>query len=239
MGWAALLGVLRRPAGRGAGSTRQGPLIRGARGVELKVHRPHPIRRIGNRDPGHGADARTFATLARRHPQALLAPQSLKAFVVDIPAVGAGGMVGAAKPPAGMLFGPQAQPRVRVRALWRSDSGRPATTSMRWLPPRRLPGSWPARRIRPAPRRAARARSSTPSVSRLWQVSAPRWSPYCLLSGVAFGVSASCRILRRRMSIGSAAPPAHVGSGYISGSLISRELAPVSPAVAQTHSSGT
>jgi len=26
MGWAALLGVLRRPAGRGAGSTRQGPL---------------------------------------------------------------------------------------------------------------------------------------------------------------------------------------------------------------------
>jgi alkylation response protein AidB-like acyl-CoA dehydrogenase len=68
MGWAALLGVLRRPAGRGAGSTRQGPLIRGARGVELKVHRPHPIRRIGNRDPGHGADARTFATPARRLP---------------------------------------------------------------------------------------------------------------------------------------------------------------------------
>ena len=31
--------------------------------------------------------------------------------MVDIPAVGAGGMVGAPKPPAGMLFGPQAQPR--------------------------------------------------------------------------------------------------------------------------------
>jgi hypothetical protein len=80
-------------------------------GIELKVHRPHPIGRIGNSDPGRGAGADALATPARRHPQALLAPQSLQAFVVDIPAVGAGGMVGPAKPPAGMLFGPQAQPR--------------------------------------------------------------------------------------------------------------------------------
>ena len=76
-------------------------------GVELKVHRPHPIGRIGNHDLGRGAGARTFAAAALRHPQTLLAPQSLKAFVVDIPAVGAGGVVGAAKPPAGMLFGPE------------------------------------------------------------------------------------------------------------------------------------
>jgi hypothetical protein len=56
----------------------------------LKVHRPHPIRRIGNRGLGRGAGADAFAATALRHPQALLAPQSLEAFVVDIPAVGAG-----------------------------------------------------------------------------------------------------------------------------------------------------
>ncbi len=80
-------------------------------GVELKVHRPHPIGRIGNHDLGRGAGAEAFAAAALRHPQTLLAPQSLQAFVVDIPAVGAGAVIGAAKPPAGMLFGPQAQPR--------------------------------------------------------------------------------------------------------------------------------
>jgi hypothetical protein len=43
-------------------------------GVELKVHCPHPIRRIGNHDPGRGAGAEAFAAAALRHPQALFAP---------------------------------------------------------------------------------------------------------------------------------------------------------------------
>ena len=79
-------------------------------GVELNVHRPHPIRRISHQGVGGGGRADAFAAAALRHPQTLLAPQSLQALVVDIAAVGAGSMVGAAKPPAGMLFGPLAQP---------------------------------------------------------------------------------------------------------------------------------
>ena len=76
-------------------------------GVELKVHRPHPIRRISHQGVGGGGRADAFAAAALRHPQTLLAPQSLQALVVDIAAVGAGSV---AKPPAGMLFGPLAQP---------------------------------------------------------------------------------------------------------------------------------
>jgi hypothetical protein len=39
-------------------------------GIELKVHRPHPIRRIGNHDLRHGAGADAFAAAPLRYPQA-------------------------------------------------------------------------------------------------------------------------------------------------------------------------
>ena len=51
-----------------------------------------------------------FAPSALRYPQTLLAPQSLHPLVVDGPSLAAGGMVGAAETPAGMILGPLPQP---------------------------------------------------------------------------------------------------------------------------------
>ena len=91
-------------------------------GVELKVHGPHPIRRIGNQRLGPSALAPRRLRRRRcgtRRPSSR--HNSLQAFVVDIPAVGTSPMVGAAKPPPGMLFGPlgAATPKRGVRVTRR------------------------------------------------------------------------------------------------------------------------
>jgi hypothetical protein len=58
-------------------------------GVELEVHRPYPIRRIGGRDIGSGG-AMAFAAATLRNPQTLLTPEPLNLLVIGLPALATG-----------------------------------------------------------------------------------------------------------------------------------------------------
>jgi hypothetical protein len=58
-------------------------------GVELEVHRPYPIRRIGGRDIGSGG-AMAFAAATLRNPQSLLTPEPLNLLVIGLPALATG-----------------------------------------------------------------------------------------------------------------------------------------------------
>ena len=80
-------------------------------GVELEIHRPHPVRGIRSWRRCCGADAQTFAPSALRHPQALLTPQPLNLLVVHDPALAAGVVVGAPESPPRMGFRVLAKPR--------------------------------------------------------------------------------------------------------------------------------
>ena len=78
-------------------------------GVELEVHRPHHVRCVRcRRADGRGPDA--FATPPLQDAEALVTPEALDLLVVHDPALGAGIVIGAPVPVAGVLLRPGSQP---------------------------------------------------------------------------------------------------------------------------------
>jgi hypothetical protein len=61
--------------------------------IELEIHRPHPVGRIGNDRWRRGGGAVAFTSSRLRHPQPFLAPKTLDLLVIHYPALGAGVMV--------------------------------------------------------------------------------------------------------------------------------------------------
>jgi hypothetical protein len=77
--------------------------------VELEIGRPHLVGRIST-DLRRGGDAVAFTAATLRHPQPFLTPKPLDLFVIDIPTLGAGIMIGGPKPTTRMVLGPGTQP---------------------------------------------------------------------------------------------------------------------------------
>jgi hypothetical protein len=98
------------------GDDLDGPAVGG--GVELEVHRPHPVRRIRGHRAGRGCDADALAAPGLGHPEPFVAPQPLNLLVVHRPALTAGIMVSPAMAPPrvglGVVPQPLSQSGVRV-----------------------------------------------------------------------------------------------------------------------------
>jgi len=71
------------------------PIIGGD--IELEVHRPHLVGRIGDDRRCHGRGAVAFPASPLRRPQAFIAPKSLDLLVVDGSALSTGMVVGRTK----------------------------------------------------------------------------------------------------------------------------------------------
>ena len=87
--------------------------------VELEVHRPHPVGRIGDHLRRRGGTAVAFSSSPLRHPQPFFTPKPLDLLVIDDPALSPGVMVSGPEPPAGMILGvvPQPRPQRGIRIL--------------------------------------------------------------------------------------------------------------------------
>jgi hypothetical protein len=79
-------------------------------GIELEVHRPHPIGRIRDDRRRCGRGAAAFSASPLWHPKPFLTPKPLDLLVIDDPAFGAGVMIGGPEPTARMILGVGAQP---------------------------------------------------------------------------------------------------------------------------------
>jgi hypothetical protein len=79
-------------------------------GVELEVHRPHPVWRVSGRHTWCGAGAQSLAASPLRHPQAIVAPKPLDLLVIDNPARRACIVVGGAEAASWMVFRVLAKP---------------------------------------------------------------------------------------------------------------------------------
>lgn len=78
--------------------------------VELEVHRPHPVGRIGDHRVRGGGGAVAFAPAPLRYPQPLFAPKTLNLLVIDDPAFTAGIVIGRSETTTRMVLSVGAQP---------------------------------------------------------------------------------------------------------------------------------
>src|SRR5215217_3688660 len=79
-------------------------------GVELEIHRPHPVRRVRRRGVRCGRGTHPLPPAALWDPEPLVAPQPLHLLVVDVPALAAGVVVSPPVPPSGVASGVVPQP---------------------------------------------------------------------------------------------------------------------------------
>lgn len=100
-------------------------------GVELKVHRPHPVWRIDDHCQWCGGAAVAFAPAALRHSKPFLAPKALHLFVIDCPAFRAGVVIRGPEPASWVVLGVGAQP-VPQRRIRIVRGGREGLVAVGW-----------------------------------------------------------------------------------------------------------
>jgi hypothetical protein len=93
--------------------------------VELEVDGPQGVWIVSARSRDGDRGAAAFAPPPLRHPQTLIAPQSLDLLVIDDPALAAGIVAGGPKPATRMSASVGAQPRPQsgIRILRRDRGG--------------------------------------------------------------------------------------------------------------------
>jgi len=69
--------------------------------IELEVHRPHPIGRIGDHLKRRGGTAAAHPSSPLRNPQPFLPPKPLHLIVIDDPAISASVVVSGPEPRRG------------------------------------------------------------------------------------------------------------------------------------------
>jgi hypothetical protein len=79
-------------------------------GVELEVHRPHPVGRIGGYGQWCGGAAVAFAPSTLRHSKPFLAPKALDLLVIQCPAFRASVVIRGPEASPRMLLGVPAKP---------------------------------------------------------------------------------------------------------------------------------
>ena len=99
-----------------------GPPVGG--GVELEIHRPHPIGCIGDHGVRGGRGTVAFAASALRYPKSLFAPKALDFLVIHPPAFTTGVVIRRPEAPPGMILGVGARTSPATRRPGHQESMR-------------------------------------------------------------------------------------------------------------------